>query len=117
MYQVRGKVLYKDGSVPKGGVCVVQFIPTSESTGEVRRGAGGPINPDGSFEMHTRKAGDGVFPGEYAVTFAVWPGPMDPRPLVLPKYINPKTTPYKVTVDHNIDDLKFEIEPQPAGGA
>ena len=28
-----------------------------------------------------------------------------------PKYMDPQTSGYKVTVDHDIDDLEFEIEP------
>jgi hypothetical protein len=27
--------------------------------------------------------------------------------------MNPQTSGYKVTVDHNIDDLEFQIEPLP----
>jgi hypothetical protein len=117
MYKVSGKVLYKDGSVPHAGVCVVNFTPTAGSAGEVHKAASGGIQPDGSFNLFTRVAGDGVLKGEYAATFTIWPGPMEPKSLVLPIYINPKTTPYKVMVDHNIDDLKFEIEPQPGASA
>jgi hypothetical protein len=62
---------------------------------------------------------DGCYLGEYAVTFAVFPGPMDPRSLVLPKYTAPGLTPFKVNVEGNMSDLKFEIEPAPgvAGAA
>jgi hypothetical protein len=125
MHQVRGTVHYKDGSVPRGGVCAVQFVPTSDSTTELRKGAGGRIAADGSFELYTRVPGDGVVEGEYDVTFAVWKGVMDPTSLIDEKYTNPLTTPYqKIKVDGDIDDLKFEIEPLPgapraatAGGA
>ncbi len=112
MAQVRGKVLYKDGSVPKGGVCVVRFEPLAESSAVIRKGATGAIEPDGSFELWTRMPGDGAYCGDYAVTFAVLKSPMDPVSLIDPKYTNATMTPYtKVTVDGNIDDLKFEIEP------
>ena len=125
MYQVRGAVLYKDGSVPKGGLAVVRLQPTGEiKEGVIRKGATGAIGPDGSFECYTRVAGDGVYEGEYAVTFAVLKGPMDPTPLIPEKYMNPGTSGYSVTVDRDIGDLKFEIEPLPgapraaaAGGA
>lgn len=113
MAQVKGKVLYKDGSVPRGGVCIVRFEPTKDSTAEVRKGASGAIGPDGSFEAWTRKQGDGVYLGDYAVTFAVLKGPMDPKPLILPKYMASAATPYKVTITEDVDDLKFEIEPLP----
>ena len=43
MYQVRGKVTNKDGSVPKAGIALVSFVPTKDSTAEVKRSATGPI--------------------------------------------------------------------------
>jgi len=107
--QVSGKVLYPDGSVPKGGICTVQFVPISAV--EVRKAATGFIGSDGSFEMYTRKPGDGVFLGEYAVTFAVWKGPRDPTSLIDEKYTASTTTPYKVKIDGDKTDLAFEIEP------
>jgi hypothetical protein len=113
MYKVTGKVTYKDGSVPKGGVCSVQFLPTANTTAQVRKGASGAISPDGTFEMHTRAPGDGVNAGDYGVTFAIWQSPTDPRSLIPPKYSNPATSGYKITVDKDISDLKFEIEPLP----
>ena len=75
VFQVRGKVMYKDGSAPRGGVRVVRFEPTRDSSAERRRVASGQIETDGSFELFTRRPGDGVFPGEYNVTFTVWKGP------------------------------------------
>lgn len=114
--QVKGKVLYKDGSVPKGGVCVVRFEPAGDTTAEIRKGATGNIGSDGSFEMFTRKPGDGVFLGKYAVTFAVWKGPRDPESLILEKYTNSATSPYTITVDGDIDDLQYVIEPISASG-
>jgi hypothetical protein len=111
MYQVRGKVLYKDGSVPRG-MGAVHFEPTSESTATIRKVASGAIEPDGTFELMTRKPGDGVFQGEYVVTIAVVKSATDPTLLSAETYRNAKTTPFPpITVDHNISDLKFEIEP------
>jgi hypothetical protein len=112
-YQVRGHVFYKDGTVPRGGVAVVVFQPKKDTTAEIHKGASGAINPDGSFELWTRKGGDGVYRGEYDVGFTVLKGPMDPKPLVLEKYAMPGAAGYSVTVDRDIDDLKFEIEPAP----
>jgi hypothetical protein len=113
MYQVSGKVHYKDGTVPKGGVALVGFTPTKESTAEVRQAATGAIGPDGSFTMFSRVVGDGVYAGDYIVTFAVAKAPMDPTPLIMAKYMSPATTPYKITVDGNKDNLDYEIEPLP----
>jgi hypothetical protein len=119
MVQVSGKVLYKDGTVPHGGVCVVNFIPTPESTAVIKKAASGAIGPDGSFSLTTRTSNDGVYVGEYAVSFTVFPGPMDPRSLVLQKYASPALTPFKVKLDNNTSDLKYEVEPAPgiAGAA
>jgi hypothetical protein len=113
MYQVRGTVLYKDGSVPKGGVAVVRLQPSANSTAEIRKGASGAIGPDGSFELSTRVPGDGVYEGEYDVTFVVQKGVMDATPLIPAKYMSPDTSGYSVKVDQDIDNLKFELEPLP----
>src|SRR5438105_4139488 len=61
MYHVKGTVHYKNGGVPQGTIRIVGFAPTSESTAEVRKGATGEIQPDGSFEMTTRVPGDGAY--------------------------------------------------------
>ena len=111
MYQVRGKVLNKDGSVPRG-YGAVHFEPTSESTATIRKVATGAIEKDGTFELMTRKPGDGVYRGEYAITIAIVKGASDPTPLSPAKYGSAQTTPFPpITVDHNISDLKLEIEP------
>jgi hypothetical protein len=113
--QVSGKVLMKDGSAPQGGVRVVQFQPAKDTTAEIRKAASGEIQDDGSFVAYTRKPGDGVFLGKYDVTFSVWKGPMDSTSLIDPKFSRASTTPYHITVEDDIDDLKFELEPAPAG--
>jgi hypothetical protein len=116
MSQVSGKVFYADGSVPQGSVCIVRFVPTAESTAAVRKGASGPIEADGSFQMNTRMAGDGVHDGEYAVTFVVLKNAMDSTSsLIDPKYGNATTTPYKVTIDGDRSDLEYKIEKKPEG--
>ena len=113
MSQVSGKVLYKDGTVPQGGVAVVNFQPVEGSTAEVRKGASGAIESDGSFSMWTRAPGDGVYHGKYEVSFVVLKSPTDPTSLVVPKYSNARSSGYQVEVDDDIDDLQFEIEPMP----
>lgn len=113
MSQVKGSVFYKDGSVPQGAIALVRFQPSQDSTAQVRKGATGTINADGTFEMFTRKQGDGVHHGEYVVTFLVQKSLSDQKSLVHEKYSMPHTTPIKVLVDGNIRDLKFEVEPSP----
>ena len=116
MYQVRGKVTFEKGPAPKAGVKVVNFVPVKDSTAEVRRAASGPIEPDGSFTMFTRMNGDGVNAGNYAVVFTITKGPMDMTSLIPVKYSDVNSPPYKVTVDHNIDDLDYTIDVSGAGG-
>src|SRR4051794_34542508 len=78
MVQVRGKVLNKDGSPLKGGVRVVRFQPERDSTIEGLRVASGEIANDGSFELFTKRPGDGVMLGTYNVSFTFWKDPHDP---------------------------------------
>jgi hypothetical protein len=120
MAQVKGKVTYKDGSIPQGNIKVIRFSPSKDSTAEVRKGATSMIGDDGSFELWTRKAGDGAYLGEYVVTFTVRKSPTDPNSsLIQPKYTAPATSPYKVNITGDVDDLKYEVEALPgvSGGA
>jgi hypothetical protein len=111
MYEVRGKVHYKDGSVPKGTVAVVLFSPAQNTTAEIRKGASGSIEPDGSFTMVTRMPGDGVNRGDYGVTFrVVHETPSSVISLVAPKYSTPMSPLFTVTVDRDISDLDYVIE-------
>ncbi len=110
MYPVRGKVTYKDGSVPKGVLAVVIFSPTHNSSAKIRKGASGAIGPDGSFEMVTRMPGDGVHRGEYAVTFRILRDATTLTSLVGPKYMSPTAPPFTETVDRDLTDLNYQIE-------
>ena len=115
MARIRGKVHFKDGTIPKGELAIVKFNPTQDSTAPVRKSATGTIDPnDGSFEMNTRIAGDGVHFGDYTVTFTVAEAMEDC--LSLQKYGKPAETPFKITVDQNRSDLDYEIEPRRPGG-
>lgn len=111
--QIRGKVVGKNGTLPSAAIRVVRFEPTADTTAVVRKGASGSINDDGTFELFTRKPGDGVHHGKYAVTFGFFRSATDQRPLVAAKYTKPATTPYQMVVDKDVDDLQFEIEPLP----
>jgi hypothetical protein len=112
MLRVGGKVQYKDGSVPTGGVRVVRFEPSHSGPNEGLRVASGQIENDGSYELFTKRPGDGVMPGTYNVTFTIWKGPHEPVSLISEKYTASASTPFKdVKVDRGRDDLNFEIEP------
>lgn len=108
--QVGGKINLKDSSLQNAGIRMVRLEPTADTNATVRKGASGAINEDGSFKLYTRRPGDGVYLGKYAVTFAFYRGAMDQKSLIPAKYTSAATTPYQVVVDHDRDDLKFDIE-------
>ena len=56
---VKGQLTYKGQPVTKG---TVTFEPE-----DFGRPASGPIQPDGSFVLTTRRSGDGVVPGHHRV--------------------------------------------------
>jgi hypothetical protein len=113
MVTVKGTVHFKDGTIPQGAVAVVQFNPADDSSAEIRKAASGPIEPDGSFEMMTRMPGDGVYLGKYKVTFTVLKTPEYSSSLIQPQYTRPSTTPYTITVEDDMEGVKYEIEPLP----
>jgi hypothetical protein len=113
--QVRGKVVFKNGAMPAAGVRMIRLEPTRDSPAEIRKGASGSINPDGTFEIYTRRPGDGVHVGKYAVTFTFLKSPTDQKQLLPSKYTVAATTPYQLTVDRDLSDLEYVIEP--AGAA
>jgi hypothetical protein len=110
--EVKGRVVFKDGTVPRGGVCVIRFQPAADSPAEVRKAASGEIEADGHFEAFTRKPGDGVFLGKYDVTFSVLADGTDSSTsLIDPKYTKAASTPYHVTIEDDVTDLEFQLEP------
>jgi hypothetical protein len=109
-YQVRGQVRYKDGSPITGAVRVIRFLPTEDSAAETRKAASADIAEDGSFELFTRRPGDGVFRGKYAVTFSVLTQPLGGTSLIPAYYTDPRSTPFTVEVDEDAADLSFELE-------
>jgi hypothetical protein len=61
-YPVVGKVVFKDGTPLPGGLVV--FSPLDPGN---HVGARGYIQPDGTFELSSEKAGDGSLEGRYQV--------------------------------------------------
>lgn len=109
-YQVSGQAKYQDGSPITGAVRVIRLEPSDDSQAEVRKAASGNIAEDGSFKLFTRKPGDGVLPGTYAVTFTVLDKAMGGRSLIPDKYTYKANTPFKLEVDGDKDDVVFELE-------
>jgi hypothetical protein len=108
--QVRGKIVFKSGTMPPAGVRMVRLEPAADSPAVIRKGATGSINDDGTFEVYTRRPGDGVYLGKYDVTFTFLKSPTDQEQMLAAKYTLSKTTPYHLTVDRDIDELEFELE-------
>jgi hypothetical protein len=111
-YQVSGHAQYKDGSPITGGVRIIRLEPTQSSTAAIRKVASGEIGPDGSFDLFTRKPGDGVIPGKYAVLFTVLDKPMGGKLLIPAKYNSAVDTPFEITVDGDKTGLSYELEKQ-----
>lgn len=61
---VQGKITYKGQPVTQG---MVTFQAVKPAEGYPQRPATGTINPDGTYQLATFEAGDGVIPGEYKV--------------------------------------------------
>lgn len=110
MSKISGTVTFKDGNAPKAAVKVIRFEPLDDSDAVVRKAASASIAEDGSFELYTRKPGDGVHNGQYAVTFSVLDSPIEQNSLIKDEYTAIGTTPYTVDVQDDQTDLTYEIE-------
>ena len=108
--QVRGKVIFKNGSMPKAGIRMIRLEPAADTSATIRKGASGSINDDGTFDIYTRRPGDGVYLGTYAVTFTFLKSFTEQQQMIAKKYTVAATTPYHLTVKKNADDLEYELE-------
>jgi hypothetical protein len=109
-YQVSGQVKYSDGSPITGGVRIIRFEPTDDTTAKIRKAASATIAEDGSFTAFTRRPGDGVFAGKYAVTFSVLTQPLGGTSLIPDYYTDARSTPFKLDVDRDYTELKYELD-------
>jgi hypothetical protein len=109
-YQASGRAQYKDGSPITGAVRIIRFEPAKNSTAKIRKGASGTIAEDGTFEMFTRKPGDGVYAGEYAVTFSVLTKALGGTSLIPAYYTHSESTPFNIVVDEDKEGLVFELD-------
>lgn len=109
-YQVSGRVQYKDGTPITGGLRVIRFEPTDDTTAKVRKAASAHLEDDGSFELYTRKPGDGVNAGKYAVTFTIRANPLGGKSLIPQRFTQRTSTPFDIVVDGDKKELLFELE-------
>lgn len=105
MLQVTGTVKNADGSPLVFEAGSVNFQAT-EGAGH----ATGPVQPNGSFTMMTKKPGDGVKPGSYKVALQLWKNYSKLIPAAPKKYADPATSPLEATVDSGHTHFDFVVE-------
>jgi hypothetical protein len=110
VYPAGGRVVFRGGKPLPGGW--VSF--RSVATGAMSRGE---IQPDGTFELTTRKPGDGAVEGRHQVLVVVPParaysGPGAPAPLppIDAKFTGFDTSGLEFTVTTNPSESRFTIE-------
>jgi hypothetical protein len=96
---VKGKVTYKGQPLTKG---VVEFEP--EGYG---RPAKGQLQSDGTFELTTARAGDGVVAGAHRIFFSGFDKSLA-KDRVLKKYESPNTS--KLTAEVSPDNAEFTFD-------
>jgi hypothetical protein len=109
--QVRGKVVFTNGSMPAAGIRMVRLEPAPDTTAVIRKGASGSVSDDGAFEIFTLRPGDGVHLGQYAVTFTFLKSFTHQKQMIAQKYTTAATTPYHLNVERDTDELVYELEP------
>ncbi len=110
MVPAKGRVQYSDGSPLKGKLQVIRFEPDDKTSAIVRRLAEAPIKSDGSFEMSSIKPLDGVYKGQYVVTFIVLENQRTGKSLIPKKYTNFVESPFEIDVTGSKSDYLFELE-------
>lgn len=106
----KGRVQFKDGSPLPAGDRQIRFEPDEPTTAKVKRVAQSEIADDGSFELSTLKFHDGVFKGQYIVTFSVQPNQRSSVSLIPQKYTRFAESPIEIDVTGAKDDYLFELE-------
>jgi hypothetical protein len=109
-YPVRGKLVYADNDQPVKELEGQDIIFDLEKGGLSARGT---IRKDGTFELTSKKDGDGAFPGEYVVTLTQ-PYRKPERPYVGDRvvditYEDPAATDLRAIVKPEPNDFTFKL--------
>ncbi len=114
LYKVTGKASFRGKPLATG---MVGFHHTDAKSPMVT----GEIRPDGSFELMTKRPGDGAVPGEYMVTVtSMLPGKgvegidkdyQPPKPLIPLRYMRLDETPLKATVEPKDNVIDLSLSP------
>jgi hypothetical protein len=107
-YPVQGKVVFQDGTPLKGGIVVFESVDHAHII------ARGDIAPDGTFELGTKKPGDGALAGKHRVLVApLLPSNVKeskgPRP-IHPRFENFETSKLVLTVEKRDNDFTIHVE-------
>ena len=108
--QVSGRVMYEDGTPILGAVRTINLRPAEESTAKIRKAATSKIAMDGTFQLNTRKPGDGVYKGQYVVTFMVLDSPHNGNLLIPEEYTYISQSPFTIDIQGDRDDLEYELK-------
>lgn len=102
LVSVTGKVVHGENAVTAGAI----YFHPAEDNAYTKDNPSSLLQVDGSFTMKTFPFGEGVSPGKYKVTLA----PEVAARVKQPRYGDPKTTPWEVTVpETGLKDQLFEV--------
>jgi hypothetical protein len=102
LVSVTGKVVDGPNAVTAGAI----YFHPAETNAYTKDNPSSLLQLDGSFTMKTFPFGEGVSPGKYKVTLA----PEVAARVKEPRYGDPKTTPWEVTVPNTgLKDQLFEV--------
>ncbi len=103
VYEVKGRVLLKDGTPLSGGH--VYFVPVNGTMAPE-----GEIGSDGSFELVTGRSGPGAPPGDYKVRIE----PKDPSLMASSKRAGKAKLPFPAKyLDEDSSLLRVTVHPKP----
>lgn len=106
LYQVRGKVVWEDGTEARelaGGMVVAE-----SADGTI--GARGDIEKDGSFQLSTYKPGDGLVPGKHRVAVVEYsPREPPPPPIIDQKFSSIETSGLQINVEPRSNQVTLKV--------
>ena len=108
VYPVTGKVVYPDGAAATD---LAGFTVNLESA-ELKVGANGEVQPDGTFSVGTYDVADGALPGKYkaCITPPFSMAPVPPPPIIDPKYGDPDNSGLVVNVEPKPNSITLEVQ-------
>jgi hypothetical protein len=111
LHPVKGKVVYEDGTPVKAGMVVIERMDAGEGQ---RYSANGAIQPDGTFELGTRRPEDGAPEGRYRAAVVSPPLSDDQvgkgeRPLVEARFSSLDTSGLELEVKPGVNEVTLTV--------